>query len=112
MAEPTTDQTAAAARPDIVLETSRLGVSLPASPVLVKVEGDLADEETFRRFMARTAATQTISLQRTEWYARSVRMYVAIWFWVTLIGAIIAIILMIVLVNHTAAPTSVDPFNP
>lgn len=114
MGESIADQTAPAARPDIVLETSRLGVSLPASPVLVKVEGDLGDEETFRRFMARNAATQTISLQRTEWYARSVRMYVTIWFWATVIGLVVGIILMIVAINDlgSASTSPTDPYNP
>lgn len=110
MTEPTTQQPA----PETIRETVRPAPPgwIPSTPKMVDVEG-IDDEASYRRFMARNSASQTLSLQRSEWYARSVRMYVMIWFWATVIGAVVAIILMIVLVNHTGtSPTSTDPFAP
>lgn len=86
---------------------------LPTAPKMIDIEGaDMADEAVYRRFMARNAASQTLSMQRTEWYAKSLRMYVMIAFWIGAIGAVVGIILMIVLVNHTGTPAATDPFAP
>ena len=65
---------------------------LPTLPALVQLEGNLQDEVLWRRFMARQAASQTLSLQRTEWYARSVRLYVLWWFWLSVVGAFVVAI--------------------
>lgn len=109
MTEPITQPPA----PHTIRETVRPTPAswIPETPKMVDVAG-IDDEASYRRFMARNSASQTLSLQRTEWYARSVRLYIQFWFWLTLIGAVVGIILMIVLVNSTGTSTPADPFNP
>src|SRR4051812_43417362 len=70
-------------------------LSAPRTPYLIQVDGDIHDEAVWRRFEARHMATQTLSLQRAEWYARSTRLHVLCWFYLTLIGAAVAVIVMI-----------------
>ena len=55
--------------------------------------------------MARHTAAQTLSMQRTEYYARQVRNFVGIWFWLTVIGAVIGLILLGVLVGNSDTST-------
>jgi hypothetical protein len=83
--------------------------ALPTLPSLVELEGDLADEVLFRRFMARQAASQTLAAQRTEWYARSVRLYVLWWFWLSVVGAFIGFIWFLVAAD---AEPSYSPYFP
>lgn len=61
----------------------------PVDVALRPLDGDVLDETAFRRFMARHAAAQALSAQRTEFYMRSMRLYVMWWFWLTIIGAVI-----------------------
>ncbi|MGY1772658.1 hypothetical protein [Blastococcus sp. SYSU D00813] len=61
----------------------------PVDVALRPLDGDVLDETAFRRFMARHAAAQALSAQRTEFYLRSMRLYVVWWFWLTVIGAVI-----------------------
>jgi hypothetical protein len=86
--------------------------ALPDLPTLVELEGDLQNEVLWRRFMARQAASQTLSLQRTEWDARSVRLHLLWWFRLTVIGAVVGIVLLGILVASTGSETPPDPFFP
>jgi hypothetical protein len=62
------------------------------------VDGDIQDDAVWRRFQARNVASQTLSLQRAGWYAKSVRPHVMWTFWLTLGSAIVGLILLAVLV--------------
>ena len=76
---------------------------VPYSPRVVDVEGQLDDDGAYRLFMARHAASQTLSMQRTEWYTKSIRAHVLAAFWLGMGSAVIGIILLIVLVNSTGS---------
>jgi hypothetical protein len=86
--------------------------ALPNLPTLVELEGDLQNEVLWRRFMARQAASQTLSLQRTEWYARSVRLYVLWGFWLTVVGAVVGLVLLGILVASSGSEASSVPSFP
>jgi len=84
----------------------------PQSPSVNEVEGNLQDEAVWRRFQAAHVSAQTLSAQRREWYARSVRLYVLWWFWLTVVGAVVGLILLAVLVAATNGdPSSYDPYG-
>jgi hypothetical protein len=82
--------------------------SPPALPKVLEVEGDLADDLVFRRFIARQSSSQTLAARRTEWYARSSRSILLFWSWFTAISVVVGIILMIVLINSTGDTAPAD----
>lgn len=94
----------AAAQPPVAAQP-RAGGGVPNQPTVLELAGveSLADEFVFRRHMARHAASQTLSLQRTEHYTRQIRTYVAVWFWLGIIGVAITVILMIVAAAGTSS---------
>lgn len=70
--------------------------ALPTEPRALEVTGDLADEMVFRRFVAQNLAAQTLSAQRTEWYARSTRLAVHVLAWLGVLGVILGFIFGII----------------
>lgn len=82
--------------------------ALPTQPYTLPVEGDLMDEVGFRRFLAEHVKAQTLAAQRTEWYARSVRLMVLVWFVLFLISLVVAFIWGIVIATSEPEP---DPFG-
>jgi hypothetical protein len=78
----------------------------PTDVVLRPLDGDVLDETAFRRFMARHAAAQALSAQRTEYYLRSMHTYVMWWFWLTIIGAVVAGIWLGVSLSEADTPSS------
>ncbi len=106
-AEATVVMTPAARGPEVVSITAI--PPLPTLPDLVQLDGDLQNELLWRRFMARQAASQTLSLQRTEWYARSVRLYVLWWFWLSVVAAFIGFVWFLVAAD---AEPSYSPYFP
>jgi hypothetical protein len=103
-AEATVVMTPAARGPEVVSITAI--PPLPTLPDLVQLDGDLQNEVLWRRFMARQAASQTLSLQRTEWYARSVRLYVLWWFWLSVAGAVVAAIWIVAAAGEAESSSS------
>src|SRR3712207_637547 len=81
-------------------------MSAPRDAAVLNVEGALEDDAVFRRFVARHLATQTLSQQRAEWYARSTRLHFMAAFWIGAICAVITVILLIVLTNSLSPEES------
>jgi hypothetical protein len=109
VSQPTADDLTPVTQPTVSRGRANQGVysfSAPQEPVMLDVEGDLQDDAVFRSFIARQVATQTLSQQRAEWYARSTRLHVMVAFWLGMIGAIVGIILLAVLV---ASGSGTDP---
>lgn len=82
--------------------------ALPAKPYFDADElgFDPTDEVSFRSFQARHLAAQTLSAQRTEWYARSIRIMVMVWFVLFLIGLAIAVVVGIAAATSDPEPIS------
>ncbi|TFV52657.1 hypothetical protein [Blastococcus sp. TF02A-35] len=63
--------------------------ALPAQPLTAPTEVDVTDEVAFRRYVAEHVAAQTLAMQRTEWYLKSVRLMIMI-----MLGLLIASIVI------------------
>ncbi|TYP82023.1 hypothetical protein [Blastococcus xanthinilyticus] len=70
--------------------------ALPNQPRLTTSDTDVADEVSFRRFVAEHLAAQTLAAQRTEWYVRSTRSAVLILTALAIVGLIAGLIFGIV----------------
>lgn len=80
--------------------------ALPVQPYTGAPDIDVADAEAFRQLQARHLVAQTLSIQRTEWYVRSIRIMVLIWFVLFLIATVIGLIFGIVAATSEPEPTS------
>lgn len=69
---------------------------LPASSKAPPVPDDLTDDSAWRRFQAQHLAAQTLALQRTEWYAKSIRMSVLVLAFLAVAGLIVGLIFGII----------------
>jgi hypothetical protein len=75
----------------------------PERPIVHHVEDDISDDAAWRLLQARHIRAQTLSLQRTEWFVRSVRTYVLIWFWLSVVGAVVAGVLVAIFAGSSDA---------
>ena len=78
-------------------------LAAPYKSVTVDVKGDFQDDVAWRRFVAVQLATQTLSQQRTEWYARSIRLYVMVAFWLSVVAGVIAAIVLLATGEDTSS---------
>jgi hypothetical protein len=87
---------------------SNRGAGSTAAPfrsVTLDVKGDFEDDVAWRRFVGVQLATQTLSQQRTEWYARSIRVYVMVLFWLSVVGGVLAAIILLATGDDTSSST-------
>ena len=82
--------------------------ALPTKPRTTPSDADLTDDVVFRRLQAEHLAAQTLAAQRTEWFVRSIRLMVMIWFTIFIASVIIGFIWGLVIATAEPEP---EPFN-
>lgn len=83
--------------------------ALPTKPMTVPTGADLSDDIVFRRLQIKHLAVQTLAVQRTEWFVRSIRIMVLIWFVLFIISVVIGFVWGIVVA--TSEPEPADAFG-
>jgi hypothetical protein len=70
--------------------------ALPTAPQPLVVPDDLADDSAWRRYQAQHLAAQTLALQRTEWYAKSIRVSAMVLAFLAVAGLVLGLIFGII----------------
>lgn len=83
--------------------------ALPTQPLTTPTDADLSDDVVFRRLQVEHLAAQTLAVQRTEWFVRSIRFMVMFWFTLFIVSLVIGLIWGIVIATSEPEPT--DPFG-
>ena len=77
--------------PDVHPVTGSAG--LPTAPRTGPVPADLTGDAAWRQFQAQHLAAHTLALQRTEWYAKSIRISGAVLAVLAVAGLILGLVL-------------------